>query len=718
MQPWQNPALSFEDRAHDLISRMTLEEKISQMGYYSSALSRFGIPEYNWWNECLHGVARAGVATVFPQAIGMAASFNDGLMHDVADAISTEARAKHHAAARQEDRGIYKGLTYWSPNVNIFRDPRWGRGHETYGEDPVLTAHMGVQFIRGLQGDDPKYLKLVATAKHYAVHSGPEALRHEFDAQVGPKDMVETYLPAFEACVKEGKVYSIMGAYNRTNGEPCCGSPTLLQKILREAWGFDGYVVSDCGAVEDFHEHHHITADAAESAALAVNNGCDLCCGQVFAHLKEAVARGLITEQTISATCERLMLARMKLGMFDPEEAVPYAGIPFDANDSEAHHDLSYDMACESMVLLKNDGLLPLDPDGLGVIAVIGPNANSRQVLLGNYNGTPSVDYTVLEGLRALSPDSRVLYAEGCPLTGLPSQAAWGEAPSSMLSEALNTAEAADVVVLVLGMDGLGESEEGDGAAERTSLDLPPLQQQLLEALTALGKPVVLVNLTGSSVDLRAADERCNAILQGWYPGQFGGLAVAATLLGMNNPSGRLPVTFYRDTAQLPPFEDYRMDGRTYRFLSEDNPPLYPFGYGLSYTAFEYRDLTLSAYTVAAGESVEVTATVQNTGDCVGQEVVQLYLTDQAASVRTPQWALCDYGKVELEPGQSAQVSFTLTPKQMAVVLEDGSRVVEPGSFKVYVGGQQPGSRSRALTGRKVVSTVFTVTGEDAPLAR
>lgn len=715
MQPWQNTALSFEERAQDLVSRMTLEEKISQMGYYSSALSRFGIHEYNWWNECLHGVARAGVATVFPQSIAMAASFNDSLMHDVADAISTEARSKHHASARQDDHGIYKGLTYWSPNVNIFRDPRWGRGHETYGEDPVLTSHMGVQFIRGLQGDDPKYLKLVATAKHYAVHSGPEAIRHEFDAQASIKDMKETYLPAFQACVQEGRVYSIMGAYNRTNGEPCCGSPTLLQKILRDEWHFDGYVVSDCGAVEDFHEHHKITGDAAESAAMAVNNGCDLCCGKVFAHLKEAVDRGLITEETLSAACERLMLARMKLGMFDPEEMVPYASIPFDANDTEEHHDLSYDMACESMVLLKNDGILPMDPDKLGTIAVIGPNANSRQVLLGNYYGTPSVDYTVLEGIRAMCPDSRVLYAEGCPLTGLPGQSAWGEFPDSQLAEAINTAEAADVVVLVLGMDGIVESEEGDGQQERTELNLPPLQEQLLRTVTALGKPVVLVNLTGSSVDLQEADAKCSAILQGWYPGQYGGLAVAATLLGMNNPSGRLPVTFYRDTAQLLPFEDYSMDGRTYRFLSEDKAPLYPFGYGLSYTRFQYSDLTLSSYTLEAGQPVDVTVTVTNTGDLLGQEAVQLYLTDLEATTRVPQWALCDYGKVELEPGQSARVTFTLSPRQMAVIRDNGDRVLEPGAFKVHVGGQQPGGRSRELTGQKVQATVFTVTGEDFP---
>lgn len=711
-QAWRDTRHSFENRVRDLISRMTLAEKVSQMIYTAPAIPRLGIPEYNWWNEALHGVARAGVATVFPQAIGLAAIFDAEFMFRVATVISDEVRAKHHETARRGDRSIYKGLTCWSPNVNIFRDPRWGRGHETYGEDPRLTARMGVAFCRGLQGDDPVYLKTVATPKHFAVHSGPEADRHHFDAEVSQKDIEETYLPAFEACVREAGAYSVMGAYNRTNGEPCCGSPTLLQAILRKKWGFEGFVVSDCGAVSDFHLHHHITADGAESAAMAVKNGCDLNCGQIYNALLMAVERGIIDEEDIDRACGRLMLARMKLGMFDPPEQVPWASIPYEVNNCARHRELALMAARRSLVLLKNDGLLPLNINKLHTIAIIGPNADNHAALLGNYNGTPSEDFTVLRGVQQLFADKEILYAPGCPLSGPPVESAWGERSDSGFAEAMAAAQRSDAVILCLGLDAGLEGEEGAATAEggdKVGLELPPIQQRLLDAVLSAGKPVVLVNLTGSAVDLRTAHDSCAAILQAWYPGQYGGLAVAETLLGMNNPSGRLPVTFYRDDSQLPPFTDYAMTGRTYRFFAGE--PLYPFGYGLSYTRFDYREIAISPQQVQAGKDVTVSANIANVGQRAGRATVQVYLKDLAASVRTPIHSLIDMSSVELEPGQQLRLSFTVTARDMAVVLGDGSRIIEPGVFRVFIGGQQPDERTAALTGQRPVHVDFTVTG-------
>jgi len=709
MQPWQNESLSFEERARDLVSRMTLEEKISQMGYMSTALPRFALEDYNWWNECLHGVARAGTATVFPQAIALAAAFDEELMTRVATAISDEARAKHHAAARQGDFGIYKGLTFWSPNINIFRDPRWGRGHETYGEDPVLTSRLGVAFCRALQGDDPKYLKTVATVKHFAVHSGPEKLRHEIDVPATIKDMKETYLPAFKACVEAG-VYSVMGAYNRVNGEPACGSKTLLKDILRDKWGFDGYVVSDCGAVEDFDQHHKITADGAESAAMAVNNGCDLCCGSVFAKLNEAHKRGLITEETITESCYRLILARMKLGMFDDDAHVPYAAIPFEVNDCEEHHELSLEAARRSLVLLKNDGILPLNRDRLRTVAVIGPNADHVPVLLGNYNGTPSENYTVLQGMKALLPNARVMYAPGCSLSGKVDGSSWGERPGSGFAEAMTCASRADVVVLVLGLDASMEGEEGDaGDGDKSTLALPEAQRQLMDAVVSMGRPVVLVNMTGSAVELGEAAEKCSAILQGWYPGQYGGLAVAETLLGLNNPSGRLPITFYKDLSQVPEFTDYSMTGRTYRYMKA--APQYPFGYGLSYTRFAYSQLKISTNTLKAGEDLTCTVTVTNQGEMGGWETVQLYAADMEASAATPIRALKGFRSVYLEPGDKVKVTFVLEPDDLALVRDDGEVWLEEGQFRLWVGGHNGDTTSAKLMGYKDLTTVFTVEG-------
>lgn len=714
-----DPDRPLDERVDDLVSRLTLEEKVSQMIYASSAIPRLGIPEYNWWNECLHGVAAAGIATVFPQSIGMAASFNDKLLYRVACAISDEARAKHHEFVRHLDRSIFKGLTFWSPNINIFRDPRWGRGQETYGEDPYLTGRMGVAFVKGLQGDHPKYLKVVATPKHYAVHSGPEPMRHSFDAQVSLKDLRETYLPAFKECIKEGKAESIMGAYNRTNGEPCCASPTLLQKILREEWGFEGYVVSDCGAIDDIHKHHKVTSTPEESAALAVNSGCDLNCGRTFESLVNAVKQGLISEEAIDRAVKRLFRARFKLGMFDPPEKVPYARIPYEVNDSEEHRKLALEMARESMVLLKNEGgLLPLKKD-LKAIAVIGPNADELKVLLGNYNGMPSRYVTALEGIRRkVSTGTRVYYAQGCDLTNA-EDTSWGPRATAGFAEALAAAERSDVVIMCLGLSPDLEGEEGNtpkskAGGDRTGLDLPGMQKELLKAVVATGKPVVLVLFSGSPLAVNWAHENVPAILQAWYPGEEGGTAIADVLFGDYCPGGRLPVTFVKSLEQLPPFTDYSMKGRTYRYMEDE--PLYPFGYGLSYTAFEYSNLRLDADKVQAGQSVTVSVDVKNTGEMAGDEVVQLYLKDLEASVDVPVHELKGFSRIRLQPGESKTVSFEITPRQMALIDNDGICILEPGRFRVTVGVRQPDRRSEGLAGTAVLSAEFEVTGEKIEL--
>ncbi len=713
MHKFQNPELSIDERVDDLIARLTLEEKAGQMLHSAHAIPRLGIPAYNWWNEGLHGVARAGVATVFPQAIGLAATFNDELLLEVARVISEEGRAKHHEYLRHGDHDIYKGLTYWSPNINIFRDPRWGRGHETYGECPYLTGRLGVAFCRGLQGDDARYLKLVATPKHFAVHSGPEGLRHTFDAVVSEKDLRETYLPAFHACITEAGAHSIMGAYNRTNGEVCCGSPTLLVKILREEWGFAGYVVSDCWAVRDFHEHHQVTATPEESVALAIRNGCDLNCGCTFAVIPRAVAQGLIAEADLDVALRRLFGARMRLGMFDPPETVPYAAIPYEKNDSDAHRALAREAARQSIVLLKNrDGLLPLDPN-LANLAVIGPNANNDDVLLANYCGTPSRSVTPLEAIRAaVSPQTRIWYTPGCRLTGTQAE---GLGADGNLTEAVILAERADAVVLCLGLSAEIEGEEGDasnsdGAGDKADLSLTGLQQRLLEAVVAVGKPTVLVLIAGSAIDVSWAEERVGAIVDAWYPGGEGGTAIAEVLFGQVSPAGRLPVTFPASIADVPPMTSYAMRGRTYRYLEKE--PLYPFGFGLSYTSFEYREASLSRDPLPAGESVTVSVQLQNTGACAGDEVVQLYVHDVAASVRVPHRELRGIRRVHLAPGASETVTFVLTPRDLSLIDEAGQRVLEPGSFRISVGGSQPDARSVALMGRRPVELQLEVTGE------
>lgn len=718
-QAYLDEGLSFEERAKDLVSRMSLEEKTSQMLHSSAAIPRLGIPSYNWWGEALHGVARAGVATMFPQAIAMAATFCEDLIFKTADIISTEGRAKFHEFQRKGDHGIYKGLTFWSPNINIFRDPRWGRGHETYGEDPYLTGRLGVSFIKGLQGDHPKYLKAAACAKHYAVHSGPESERHEFNAISNKKDMWETYLPAFKECVQEADVESVMGAYNRTNDEPCCGSKTLLQDILRDQWGFKGHVVSDCWAIKDFHEFHHVTSTAPESVALALNNGCDLNCGNMYYNLLIAYEEGLVTEDAVDKAVTRLMITRLKLGLFDSQENVPYASIPYELNDCKEHNEFALEMAKKSIVMLKNvDKTLPIDKNSLNSIAVIGPNADSRAGLIGNYFGTASEYVTVLEGIReTVSDDTRIYYAEGCPIYDVKASGL-GE-KYDRFAEAISAAERSDLVVMCLGLDADLEGEEGDtgnefASGDKPNLNLPGLQQELLERIYKTGKPVILVLLSGSALAINWADENIPAIIQGWYPGAQGGRAIASLIFGEYSPSGRLPVTFYKSSEELPDFRDYSMENRTYRYMKQE--ALYPFGFGLSYTQFKYSNPTIDKSQVELGEDINISVDIKNVGDFESDEVVQLYLKDVEASVVVPNWELEGIKRISLKSGEETRVQFTVTARQMALIDNDGKCVLEPGTFEVYVGGSQPDSRSEKLTGQKTLKTEFTLLGESTEL--
>lgn len=565
-------------KAKALVAQMTLAEKVSQMCHNAPAIERLGIPAYNWWNEGLHGVARSGTATVFPQAIGLAAGFDPEAVYETATAISDEARAKYNQYRKFGGTGIYQGLTYWSPNINIFRDPRWGRGHETYGEDPTLTALLGTAFVKGMQGDESyPYRKLDATLKHFAVHSGPEAIRHGFDVSVSEKDLWETYLYAFQYCIKHAHPAAVMGAYNALYGKPCCASDFLLGEILREKMGFEGYVVSDCGAICDINRFHHYTENEAESAAAAVNAGCDLNCGSTYQWLKAAAAEGLVSEEAITQAVERLFTARYRLGMFADD--CKYDDIPYDVVCCEAHRSLNRKMARQAMVLLKNDGILPLK-NGVK-IAIIGPTADSREVLLGNYNGTPDETYTLLRGVKEAS-DGPVYYARGCHLF----KSELGDWEENPLREALVAATLSDVVVLCMGLDPTMEGEQGDAynganGGDKADLSLPKSQLALIAAVKALGKPTVFVNVSGSAIDLRDPDEWCSAVMQIFYPGAMGGAAFADLLFGAESPSGRLPVTFYRSAADLPPFEDYSMENRTYRFFK--GTPLYPFGHGLTY---------------------------------------------------------------------------------------------------------------------------------------
>lgn len=697
----------YRDRAEKLVAQMTLEEKVEQTLNWAPAIERLGIKAYNWWNEALHGVARAGVATVFPQSIGLAATFDEDFIEEVADAISTEGRAKFNMQQASDDTDIYKGLTFWSPNVNIFRDPRWGRGHETFGEDPYLTSRLGVRFIEGLQGHDETYLKAAACAKHFAVHSGPEDIRHSFDAVADKQDMYETYLPAFKACVQEAGVEAVMGAYNRTNGEPCCGSKTLLKDILRDEWGFKGHVVSDCWAIKDFHEGHHVTDTPVESVSMAMNNGCDLNCGNLFHYLKQAVEEGMVKESRLDEALVNLFTTRMKLGVFDEKGKNPFDEIPYSVVDSKPMQELNRKAAEKCVVLLKNEGhLLPLDKKAIKTVGVIGPNANNRRALVGNYEGTASRYWTILEGIQEyLGEDVRVMVSEGCHLCHPKTQNLGIE--NDRISEVKGVCAESDVVIACMGLDSGLEGEEGDegnefASGDKPNLNLPGLQEEILEAIYASGKPVILILLSGSALAVNWADEHIPAIIQGWYPGAQGGRAIADILFGEKNPEGKLPVTFYRSTDELPAFTDYSMKGRTYRYMTGE--PLYPFGYGLSYTEFAYSDAAVSDTRVGE-DGVTVTATVTNSGKMAGGETVQVYV--KVCREGTPNAQLKGIRKLHLAAGESTQVSIHLPKEAFGLFDEEGILQIVPGEVKVYIGGQAPDSRSEKLTGKKV--TEFTL---------
>ena len=693
-------------KAKELVSKMNLMEKAAQLRYDAAPVSRLGVPTYNYWNEALHGVARAGVATMFPQAIGMAAAFDEDAMERVGDIIATEGRAKYNEYSKHDDRDIYKGLTFWSPNVNIFRDPRWGRGHETYGEDPYLTSRLGVRFVEGIQGGGP-VMKAAACAKHYAVHSGPEAIRHEFDAEVSMKDMWETYLPAFEALVKEADVEAVMGAYNRTNGEPCCGHKYLMEEVLRGKWEFDGHYTSDCWAIKDFHENHQVTKNARESAALALKCGCDVNCGNTYLHLLGAVEDGLITEEDITVAAERLLTSRFLMGLFDGSE---YDDIPYEAVECREHLEEALNMARKGSVLLKNDGVLPLDKSKLKTIGVVGPNADSRAALIGNYHGTASRYITVLEGIQdEVGDDVRVLFSEGCHLEkDRVENLAWSQ---DRISEAVITAEHSDVVIICVGLDETLEGEEGDAgnsdaSGDKKDLHLPKVQEELIEKVTAVGKPTIVVLMAGSAIDLNYAEEHCNAVLMAWYPGARGGRAVADILFGNVSPSGKLPITFYKDLEDLPEFTDYSMKNRTYRYMEQE--ALYPFGYGLTYGDTEVKEAKVLGE-VTKESDIRVEVFLKNEGDTDTDEVVQIYIKDLDSKLAVPNYNLCAFKRISLKAGEEKKVEMTVPNRAMSVVDEEGERHIDSKNFKLFAGFSQPDERSRRLTGKETVEIPLTL---------
>ena len=701
-----NPRLPLQERVADLLKRMTLEEKVSQMMNKSAAIDRLHIPAYNWWNEGLHGVARTGKhATVFPQAIGNAATFDKEGLLEMAKMVSTEARAIHHQYEREGKRDIYEGLTFWSPNINIFRDPRWGRGQETYGEDPYLTGQMGMALVRGFQGDDPRYLKITACAKHFAVHSGPESSRHTFDVRPSAYDLNDTYLPAFRNLIVDARVASVMCAYNAFDGQPCCGSDTLMTDILYHKWKFRGYVTSDCGAIDDFYRGHKTSPDAASADAVAVIHGTDVECGGSYRFLVEAVHHNLLPEAEIDTAVSHLLAIRFRLGMFDPPSMVPYASTPMSEVQSPAHQAQALRMARESIVLLKNEGnLLPLDAHAIHKIAVIGPNAADSEVVLGNYNGFPDHVVTVLEGIRSKVTD--VIYEKGVDYVGNDTAGIQGVA---------DRVKGADVIVFVGGISPRLEGEEmpvkieGFSGGDRTSIALPSIQTKLLQALYSTGKPVVFVLMTGSALSTEWESAHLPAIVNAWYGGEAAGTAVADVLFGDYNPAGRLPVTFYRSVDQLPDFSDYSMHGRTYRYFTGE--PLYPFGYGLSYTSFAYSDLRVPAAAVTNSD-VPVHVTVQNTGKREGDEVVQLYVRHSHAEGPAPIHALAGFTRVHLQPGEKKVVSFMLSPRALSLVRADGLRVEGEGTVEIFAGGGQP------LADAPVVHGTVNLSGKTIMLAQ
>ena len=688
------------ERAEELVNQMTVEEACSQLRYDAPAIPRLNIPEYNWWCEALHGVARAGTATSFPQAIGLGAAFDTELMGEIGEVIATEGRAKYNEYSSHGDRDIYKGLTFWSPNVNLFRDPRWGRGQETYGEDPYLISRLAVPFIKGIQGDG-EYMKGAACAKHFVVHSGPEALRHEFNATASEKDLWETYLPAFEACVTEAGVESVMGAYNRTNGEVCCGH-SYIQSIIKDKWGFKGHFVSDCWAVRDFHEKHKVTKSNEESAALALNKGCDLNCGCTYVHLMKAYNKGLVTEETIRQAAIRLFTTRFLLGMFDETE---YDGLNYLDVETKEHIAVAKRASDESIVLLKNDGILPLDKDKNQVIAVIGPNADSRRPLIGNYYGTSSEYITAIEGIReAAGENTRILYSEGCDLSRKKPDPLSRE--YNCIAEAEAVMDRSDLVILVIGLNETLEGEEGDegnhyASGDKPDLAFPKPQQKLIDTVIKSGKPFITVVMTGSAMDLTLLSEHSSAIMQAWYPGARGGRSIGDIIFGKVNPSGKLPVTFYRNTDDLPDFEDYSMKGRTYRFIETE--PLYPFGYGLTYSDVSIDEARIEGDRTSGAK---ISVTVRNDSSMTAAEVVQVYAkSDDADEVRNGK--LAGFARVTCEGGKSVDIVIDIPSENLRVVRQDGSRVLPEGEIKLYIGFGQPDARTEALTGKK--SAVLTI---------
>ena len=701
---FRDPSQPLNARVNHLISQLSLEEKAQQMLDQSPAIPRLGIPAYHWWSEALHGVARSGQATVFPQAIGLAATFDDDLALREATAVSDEARAMFNADQAKNHTLRYGGLTFWTPNINIFRDPRWGRGQETYGEDPYLTSRIGVAFVKGLQGDNPKYLKVAACAKHYAVHSGPEKLRHEFNAEASAQDLRETYLPAFKAMVKEAKVEAVMCAYNRTNGVACCGNTFLLQDVLRKEWGFRGHVVSDCGALDDLYQGHKVVETKAEAAALALKRGVELNCGDTYAQLPAAVRQGLVKETQVDSALAVLLRTRFKLGLFDGTKATPYDQLTPAVINSTQHRALAREVALKSMVLLKNNGVLPLRDD-LSEYCVTGPNATSVEALLGNYYGVNSQMSTILEGLvGAVQPGSHIGYTQGILL----------DRPNvNPMDWATGGAKASSAIILVMGITGVLEGEEGESiasahAGDRLDYNLPQNQIDYLRKLRKDSKtPIIAVVTGGSPMNLSEVHELADAVLLTWYPGEEGGNAVADLLFGKVAPSGKLPVTFPKSLDQLPAYESYGMAGRTYRYMTAE--PMYPFGFGLSYAKFEYGALKLPKK-VGKNEPVEVEATVTNTGKLAGEEVVQLYLTHQAKKgAQTPLYALKSFRRVKLAPGQGTTVKFTLTPEQLALIDAQGNSAAPTGPVKVALGGSLPSARSQALGASPAATAILMI---------
>ena len=685
------------EKAEAYLKDLSIEEQAMLLKYESPAIPKAGIPEYNWWNEALHGVARAGTATVFPVPIAMAASFDEELVKEIGDCISTEGRAKYNGFQREQDYDIYKGLTYWSPNINIFRDPRWGRGHETFGEDPYLTAHMGEKFIEGIQGDDEKFLKAAACVKHMAVHSGPEALRHEFDAQVSEKDLWETYLPAFEYCVKEGQVEGAMGGYSSLNGTPLCGNKRLITDILREDWGFEGYYVSDCWALRDFHEHHMVTTSPEESAAMAMKAGCDVNCGSCYNQLMKAYYQGMVTEEEIHTSAVRALTTRILLGM---NQETPWDQLDFQDVDTPDAASLNYRAAAEGMVLLKNDGILPLDQKKIHSIGVIGPNADSSVVLQGNYHGTASHFVTVMEGMRKAFPDIRLYYASGSDVVNPRTERLARE--YDRVSESCVVARASDVVVLCVGLD---ERYEGEAhhistgeciGGDKEDLHFPETQRKLIDAVLDCGTPVVLCCMAGSCMDLSPYADRAAAVIQTWYPGAEGGQVLADILAGKTAPSGKLPVTFYGGDYEIPDFTDYSLKNRTYRYVEQG--VLYPFGYGLTYGMAE---VISAAYDQ---KSKKVSYEMVNRSDRAVEETVQVYKKNRISRWEVKNTVLCGFAKVHLAPGETRQGEIQLDEYAFTVVNDQGKRVQDGSDYLLYVGTHGPDKRSEELTGTKGIA--------------